>query len=571
MLLKNRDESSAFEGVQIIEKLMTAIRKGIKSARDIVILGDVIDSGLRARWNIDSMERETRYQEDLEKYLAVARDFKLGALETEQPHPDTGDLSRLAREDPTAAVSCLKAVDVAALEVLQNATPDIEKLAGAIDRTLEKGNRVYLCGCGATGRLSLSIEFFCREGLLPADEADRIVAFMAGGDTALIRSIEKFEDHPEYGARQLDELGFAEGDLLIASTEGGETPFVIGATERASGVSSNQPFFLYCNPDETLCKLVERSRRVIEHPGIHKINLTTGPMALSGSTRMQASTVLMAAIAWAMECRNTGKPPGDSIRLFREHVESLDFGFLTDYIVAESAAYSAGEFVLYDPDRFGITVLTDTTERAPTFSIEPFENADRPDEKWSRCYLHVPGKATAAEAWESLLSRPPRSLDWPEVSEVASKEVLLGFDISDGLLLRRQRQRPDIKYEVFRIGDHGDRMTFSFAGFESVIPLPPGPVFTHHLLLKLLLNIHSTIVMARLGRCEDNLMVYVSASNNKLIDRAIRYVQLLLERHHNTKTGYNEVARHLFKVRSTLEPDEPVVLKTVESCLAGGR
>ena len=68
-----------------------------------------------------------------------------------------------------------------------------------------------------------------------------------------------FQDHPEFGVRQLDELGFADGDLLISSTEGGETPFVIGATERAAAVSSNPPWFLYCNPDEKLARLVERS------------------------------------------------------------------------------------------------------------------------------------------------------------------------------------------------------------------------------------------------------------------------------------------------------------------------
>ena len=53
---------------------------------------------------------------------------------------------------------------------------------------------------------------------------------MAGGDVAIIASVEDFEDHPEFGAHQLLSLGFADNDLLIACTEGGETPWVIGAT-----------------------------------------------------------------------------------------------------------------------------------------------------------------------------------------------------------------------------------------------------------------------------------------------------------------------------------------------------
>lgn len=53
---------------------------------------------------------------------------------------------------------------------------------------------------------------------------------MAGGDVALIKSVEDFEDHPEFAAQQMRDLGYTADDLLIASTEGGETPWVIGAT-----------------------------------------------------------------------------------------------------------------------------------------------------------------------------------------------------------------------------------------------------------------------------------------------------------------------------------------------------
>ena len=49
------------------------------------------------------------------------------------------------------------------------------------------------------------------------------------------------------------------------------------------------------------------------------------------------------------------------------------------------------------------------------------------------------------------------------------------------------------------------------------------PLFKH-LVLKMILNTHSTLIMGRLGRYEGNVMTYVRASNNKLIDRAIRYI-----------------------------------------------
>lgn len=87
------------------------------------------------------------------------------------------------------------------------------------------------------------------------------------------------------------ELGFNENDLLIASTEGGETPWVIGATEKAAQICKRKPYFSYCNPDDILVKNVERSRKVIEDDKIIKINLTVGNMGITGSTRMQATTI----------------------------------------------------------------------------------------------------------------------------------------------------------------------------------------------------------------------------------------------------------------------------------------
>jgi N-acetylmuramic acid 6-phosphate etherase len=38
----------------------------------------------------------------------------------------------------------------------------------------------------------------------------------------------------------MKELGFGENDLLVASTEGGETPWVIGTVEYASEVSKRK-------------------------------------------------------------------------------------------------------------------------------------------------------------------------------------------------------------------------------------------------------------------------------------------------------------------------------------------
>ena len=61
----------------------------------------------------------------------------------------------------------------------------------------------------------------------PDNIKSSVIGFMAGGDAALVRSVEGFEDHPEYALRHMCELGFGENDLLIDVTEGGENPVCI--------------------------------------------------------------------------------------------------------------------------------------------------------------------------------------------------------------------------------------------------------------------------------------------------------------------------------------------------------
>ncbi len=496
-------------------------------------------------------------------FLSVAADFQLGVLDTERPHPKTTRLAEWARQDPPAGIAALREVDQDALGMLGERLGELAPLRRAVRDVIQRGDRIFLCGCGATGRLSIALEIFARQGLLPEATDGNVIGFMAGGDAALIRAIERFEDHPEYAERQLLELGFRDGDLLIASTEGGETPFVIGATETAAAVSRERPFFLYCNPDEVLRDNVERSRRVIDDARIRKINLAVGPMALSGSTRMQASTVLMGAIGFAMASDELAP---SFARWSSWAVQELDWSFLAAFVEAEAAAYQAGEDVIYEPGPFDISVLTDTTERSPTFALPPFERSGA-DEATSRCYLHVPGTASAVEAWRTLLHRDPRPLEWGTLQHLTGASAMAQFDFSQGVPERRQARTGRVQ-RIFQIQREPGGIRWIFGALTHLIPVPAGiSFFGEHLALKMLLNAHSTLVMGRLGRYEDNLMTYVAANNFKLIDRAIRYTRLLLKRHHGIEPAYDNVARILLEERASLPAGEPIVLRTVAAIL----
>src|SRR6185436_8515478 len=112
--------------------------------------------------------------------------------------------------------------------------------------------------------------------------------------------VEGFEDFVAFGRKQLEDLGVNRNDVVFAITEGGETSFVIGTAWKAFEVGA-KVFFVYNNPDEILCRHVQRSREIIQEPGIEKINLTTGPMAITGSTRMQATSIQLAVLLTVLE------------------------------------------------------------------------------------------------------------------------------------------------------------------------------------------------------------------------------------------------------------------------------
>ena len=504
-----------------------------------------------------------------EEFLAIASQYKLGKLITESSHPDTKDLSDLSSNDLPLAIKKLKELDNHVLEVLSKKKKEIYHLKDIVNETLNSGNDIYLCGCGATGRLSLTIETLWRQINQNDAIENRVFSFMAGGDVALIRSIENFEDYQQYGARQLLEAGFKDGDLLIGTTEGGETPFVIGAVEKAAQISKRKPFFLYCNPDDLLCLVAERSKRVIANPDIEKINLTVGPMAVTGSTRMQSSTILLATAGIALiYYKSTNKIMEKEIDAFIEFWESSDISFIGKFITGETDCYENGDYLLYETDnQLGITVITDTTERSPTFSLYPFENVNEKEQNLSLCYLFMPEFNSSKKAWSSLLWRAPRTLEWPEIEGIASRNWLLGFDFSSNVFSRRERQRISIRQHRFIIKYSNSGINFALKDEVQFLPVPFSPPLFTHLVLKMILNTHSTLIMGRLGRYEGNIMTYVRASNNKLIDRAIRYIDMLL-RNRKIALSYSELAHVLFEMIENTPADQSIVLATVDKVVS---
>ncbi|EAR90987.1 SIS domain protein (macronuclear) [Tetrahymena thermophila SB210] len=560
------------------------------------------------------------------EFLALGDQFRLGDLPTEQQAPETINLAENSKDNLPKAVEQVKKLDIITLNTLTSKVVELEAMYKAVSDTFESGNKVYLCGCGATGRLSLALEQIFRQEVthLKKDALkESVVSLMAGGDLALIKSVEDFEDHPEYAVQHMKDLQFGPNDLLIASTEGGETPWVIGATNYASEFSSRKPYFLYCNPDDKL--KVQRSKEVIANPKINKINLTVGPMAITGSTRMQSTTILMYAIGLAIfHCHHlTGatKEEADStfviqatnkLNVFTEHFKNTNTGSLLSPLTEfESTIYKENNFIFYETTSyFGLSVLTDTTERSPTFSLFPFENQqdiNQKDFQPSLCHLLMiedpnqpytlkEGETMVQRAWFDMLGgRQIRGLDsayFQKYEQKVATKRALGYNFSPEIVELRRSYCPKNSNHYFfavqRVVSNEGKVTLRFSIKEdksnkevvfSEFDLSPfqNRRLDESIFLKILLNTHSTLVMCRLDKVKSNIMIWVRPSNLKLIDRSIRYIQYFInDRAEELKKinleafnsiNYDLICEALFSESETLEYGQAIVLKTTKRIL----
>ncbi len=503
----------------------------------------------------------------LEEFLQRQNEFALGHLPTEGFHPETRNLSELVRENLPAAIALIQNIEIDAIEKTEVQSSRIKELSVAIQNTFKNKQRVFLSGCGATGRLALALESTWRRTFSGTDRENSVQALMAGGDFALVKSVENFEDFPEYGRRHLQDLGFRAGDLLIAITEGGETPYVIGTVHEALSCAGakgfQKPWFVYCNPSDVLCKTVERSREVIENPRVENLCIETGPMALSGSTRLQAATAQMLAVGSALWDDLSLIP-----RLRDEYARIKLSLFLQPVVEWESNVYRENNFVMYQTESFPIAVLTDTTERSPTFSLTPFEKkGDFHPSHYSLCYLGIPSTSLAVESWEAILNRLPIGLEWKELKGRLGYRAILDFDFSSQFFNARALKLFPCEQKVLELNHVEKRLEFSTLQFASVMEssLLDHPLLAQ-LLVKMILNTHSLMVMGLIDRYEGNVMTWVRASNGKLIDRTLRYLDFLIEKRGLQNPGREKLLEMIFTEMKDIGPNEAMVLKILERC-----
>ena len=541
-------------------------------------------------------------------FIDNEKQFHLGFLPTEQSNPITATLEEDFKRSTLAGVQCLQRGDRQIPITMRHVFAG-EKFAKLVDSMVETLNapkgRIIFSGCGATGRLSILLEsmwrdFFHRRAaeLTPAERAlaDRSASIMTGGDFALIRSVEFFEDFAEGGRRQAAALKVGEGDTFVAITEGGETSSVLGTLKYAAEQGA-KCFLVFNNPADLLRGYLDRCREAIDNPKVTVLDIYCGSMSLAGSTRMQATSSEQLLGSCALEAALVRMMPRFAKETAKDYTvafEKLLAGLespggragLVKAIEFEKGIYEKHGRITYLADKCMLDLFTDNTERSPTFMLPPLRS--RRDRHLAQSWAFVKNPLhPTVECWNEMMRRHPRCLEFTS-EDARSLKMPQRFIDSPPLI----KYSDLITYMMLTVGDKpADYMTAAnrlAADWPERLEFHIGPQATDgiwvkmdiadspleiwkHLAVKLAFNCLSTGTMASMGRVAGNWMSWVSISNKKLIDRGIR---LLVEL---GGVSYEEAAQRIFAAEEWVASqdwtgkEEPCAVQVALAWLRAGK
>lgn len=201
-----------------------------------------------------------------------------GAL-TEQRNPRSENLEKL---NPRELVELFVEEERFVQDALRAAIVDLARAIEIVSESLRNRGRLFYVGAGSSGRIGVldASEIPPTFGVSP----DVVQGLIAGGATAIHRSIEGAEDEKGAGAVAIDQRGVKGVDVVIGISASGRTPYVLGALARAKSIDA-KTVLLTCNPANLQTGIADLA-----------INLAVGPEIVAGSTRLKAGTATKIAL-----------------------------------------------------------------------------------------------------------------------------------------------------------------------------------------------------------------------------------------------------------------------------------
>ncbi len=207
---------------------------------------------------------------------AAAPDTEFAKLPTEAENARSTYLDTMSASDIVKLMvdeegQTLKAVKAASEEIARGARLIADKLAA--------GGRLVYIGAGTSGRLGVLDATECVPTFgVPVSLVNGIIA---GGPSALTRSVEGAEDDRREAEQRMRRLAVGPDDVVCCIAASGVTPFVHGALEYAH-LRKSATLFVTCGRAATYDDGSPIADVVIE--------LETGPEVIAGSTRLKAGT-----------------------------------------------------------------------------------------------------------------------------------------------------------------------------------------------------------------------------------------------------------------------------------------
>ena len=200
-------------------------------------------------------------------------DLNLQAMATESRNPATMELDTLSALE---IVTVMNREDHRIPVAIEKALPVIAQCADLAAKTIGAGGRLVYMGAGTSGRLGVLDAVECPPtfGVSP----ETVIGLVASGAAAFDRPIEDVEDDPNAGKKDLMDIGFKEGDMLIGIAASGRTPYVLGGLEYARSLGCVTAAVV-CNPGSAMAKNADLA-----------IEVFPGPEVVTGSTRLKAGT-----------------------------------------------------------------------------------------------------------------------------------------------------------------------------------------------------------------------------------------------------------------------------------------
>ena len=192
---------------------------------------------------------------------------------TEQQNENSLNIDKA---DSLEIISIINEEDKTVANAVETKLPEIAKAVDVIADRMQNGGRLVYCGAGTSGRQGVLDACECYP-TFGVDETN-VIAVIAGGPGAMVKTQEGAEDDIRSAVRDLINIDFCNRDVLIAIAACGNTPYVIAAAEYAKKTGA-AVIALTCAGLTKLSEIVDID-----------ISPVTGPEVVTGSTRMKSGT-----------------------------------------------------------------------------------------------------------------------------------------------------------------------------------------------------------------------------------------------------------------------------------------